>query len=380
MARSKKTSAEPDQKFMREALRLARKATGATSPNPLVGAVLVKNGQVIGRGWHHRAGQPHAEIEALRDAQKRGANTIGATIYVSLEPCCTHGRTPPCSDAISQAGIKHVVVAATDPNPAHAGRAFKLLRAAGIEVTEGTLATEATELNRSFNHWITHRTPLITLKAAMTLDGKTATASGESKWITSDAARQFAMKLRAEHDAILVGVNTIIADNPSLTIRLAKGQAPDKLHGFRRIILDPQARTPLRAKVVTDAHKHLTTIVVSNAAPAKRVTALAKHVRVLIAPTTKSGLNLRKLLQKLGTEEVTSLLVEGGGETVAHFVEKRLGQRIAFFYAPKVLGGKSARKGVAGTGATKWAEVLKLKNLQWRKLPPDLLLTADVAD
>lgn len=365
---------------MREALRLARKATGATSPNPLVGAVLVKAGKVIGRGYHHRAGQPHAEIEALRDAQKRGANTIGATIYVSLEPCCTHGRTPPCSDAIIKAGIKRVVVAATDPNPAHAGRAFKLLRAAGIDVTEGILASEATELNRVFNHWITHRTPLITLKAAMTLDGKTATASGESKWITSDAARQFAMKLRAEHDAILVGVNTIIADDPSLTIRLTKGQAPDKLHGFRRIILDPQARTPLTAKVITDDQKHLTTIVVNKAAPAKRIAALAKHVRVLTAPVTASGLNLRWLLKKLGQEEVTSLLVEGGGETVARFVEKRFAHRIAFFYAPKVLGGRTARKGVAGTGATKWAEVLKLKNLQWRKLSPDLLLTADVAD
>lgn len=365
---------------MREALRLARKATGATSPNPLVGAVLVKDGKVIGRGYHHRAGQPHAEIESLLDAQKRGENTKGATIYVSLEPCCTHGRTPPCSDAIIKAGIKHVVVAATDPNPAHAGRAFKLLRAAGIKVTEGILATEATELNRVFNHWITHRTPLITLKAAMTLDGKTATATGESKWITSEAAREFAMKLRADHDAILVGVNTIIADDSSLTVRLAKGKAPNKLHGFRRIILDPQARTPLTAKVVTDEHKHLTTIVVSKTAPAKRVAALAKHVRVLTAPTTANGLNLPSLLKKLGKEEINSLLVEGGGETVAKFVEKRLAHRIAFFYAPKVLGGRTARKGVAGIGANNWAGVLKLKNLKWRKLSPDLLLTADVAD
>ncbi|MCD6052508.1 MAG: 5-amino-6-(5-phosphoribosylamino)uracil reductase / diaminohydroxyphosphoribosylaminopyrimidine [Verrucomicrobia bacterium] len=365
---------------MRETLRLARKATGATSPNPLVGAVLVKNGKMIGRGYHHRAGQPHAEIEALRDAEKRGADTTGATIYVSLEPCCTHGRTPPCSDAIIKAGIKHVIVAATDPNPAHAGRAFQLLRAAGIKVTEGILAAEATELNRVFNHWIIHRTPLITLKAAMTLDGKTATARGESKWITSEAARQFAMMLRAEHDAILVGVNTIIADDPSLTIRLAKGKAPDKLHGFRRIILDPQARTPLTAKVVTDEHKHLTTLVVSKTAPAKRIAALAKHVRIVTAPTNAAGLNLRGLMKKLGKEEITSLLVEGGGETVGKFAEQRLAHRIAFFYAPKVLGGRTARKGVAGIGANNWSEVIKLKNIKWRKLSPDLLLTADVAD
>lgn len=380
MARSSKKSPEPDQKFMREALRLARKATGATSPNPMVGAVIVKHGIVIGRGYHHRAGQPHAEVEALRDTQKRGANPKGATIYVTLEPCCTHGRTPPCSDAIIAAGIKRVVVAATDPNPAHAGRAFKLLRAAGIEVTEGVLAHEATELNRAFNHWITHRTPLVTLKAAMTLDGKTATASGESKWITSEAARAYAMKLRAAHDAILVGVNTVIHDDPNLTIRFTKGKAPDKLHGFRRLILDPQARTPLTAKVVTDAQKHLTTIVVSKTASTKRVAALSKLVRVVTVPSTSSGLNLRGLLKRLGKEEVTSLLVEGGGETVAHFVEKRLAHRIAFFYAPKILGGRTARTGVAGIGAQRWADVLKLKNLQWRQLPPDLLLTADVAD
>lgn len=376
----KRNATSIDHLFMREALRLARKALGATSPNPMVGAVLVKNGKIIGRGYHHRAGQPHAEIEALRDAEKRGANPKGATIYVTLEPCCTHGRTPPCSDAIINAGIKRVVVAATDPNPAHAGRAFKLLRTAGIEVTESVLADEATELNRVFNHWIITRTPLITLKAAMTLDGKTATARGESKWITSDTARQFAMKLRAEHDAILVGVNTVIQDDPSLTIRFAKSKAPDKLHGFRRIILDPQARTPLTAKVVSDEHKHLTTVVVGKTAPSKRVQALAKKVRVITAPVTKSGLNLRWLLKKLGKEEIASLLIEGGGETVARFVDARLGHRVAFFYAPKVLSGKAARKGVAGTGATKWAEVLKLKNIRWRKLPPDLLLTADVAD
>lgn len=380
MARLQNKLAATDRRRMREALRLARKATGATSPNPLVGAVLVKGGQVIGRGYHHRAGQPHAEVEALRDAQKRGANTRGATIYVTLEPCCTHGRTPPCTEAIIAAGIKRVVVAATDPNPAHAGRAFKLLRAAGIQVTDGVLADEATGLNRAFNHWILHRTPLITLKAAMTLDGKTATATGESKWITGAGARQFAMKLRTEHDAILVGVNTVIQDDPSLTIRFTKGKAPDKLHGFRRIILDPQARTPLTAQVVTDEHQHLTTIVVSKSATKKRVQALAKNVRVITAPVTKSGLNLKWLLKKLGQEEVTSLLIEGGGETVARFVEQRLSHRITFFYAPKILGGKTARKGVAGTGVTAWPSVLKLKNLRWRKLTPDLLLTADVAD
>ena len=220
------------------ALRLARRGYGATSPNPMVGAVLVKGGKIIGRGWHRRAGLPHAEIEALRDAQKRGHNPRGATLYVTLEPCCTHGRTPPCTDAIIAAGIKQVVVGATDPNPKHAGKGFKILRRAGIEVLWGVrpragalntanarrteIADECAKLNEAFNHWIVHRTPFVTVKAAMTLDGKIATASGESKWITGEKARAHGMKLRQGSDAILVGINTILADDPSLTVDEAR--------------------------------------------------------------------------------------------------------------------------------------------------------------
>ena len=202
---------------MRLALRLARRGFGATSPNPLVGAVLVKNKKIIGRGWHQRAGWPHAEIEALRDAQNSGRNPRGATLYVTLEPCCTHGRTPPCTDAIIFAGIKCVVIGATDPNPKHAGKGFKILRRAGIEVVHGILADDCAKLNEAFNHWIVRRTPFVTVKAAMTLDGKIATAGGQSKWITGEKARAHGMKLRQGSDAILVGINTIIADDPSLT-------------------------------------------------------------------------------------------------------------------------------------------------------------------
>src|SRR4051812_32697492 len=178
---------------MRTALMLARRAYGDTSPNPMVGAVLVKQGRVIGRGWHHRAGQPHGEIEALRDAAARGNNPAGATLYVTLEPCCTQGRTPPCTEAIKAAGIAQVVVGATDPNPAHAGRAFKLLRRAGIKVVAGIRAEEASELNEAFNQWIVRRTPLVIVKAAMTLDGKIATEAGESKWITGEKSRAYGM-------------------------------------------------------------------------------------------------------------------------------------------------------------------------------------------
>lgn len=286
---------------MRLALRLARRGFGATSPNPMVGAVLVKSGKIMGRGWHRKAGGPHAEIEALRDAQKRGHNSKGATLYVTLEPCCTHGRTPPCTDAIIAAGIKKVVVGAADPNPHHAGKGFKILQRAGIAVdwwgedghrgsrgrsSHRQLAAECAQLNEAFNHWIVRHTPFVTVKAAMTLDGKIATASGESKWITGEKARAHGMKLRQGSDAILVGVNTILADDPSLTVRVLRNiQHP----GLRRIVLDSMARTPLTAKVVSDEFASLTTIVVGKRAPAKRVAALAKRVEVLTAPLAKSA-------------------------------------------------------------------------------------------
>jgi len=370
--------------FMRQALALARRGYGTTSPNPMVGAVLVKHGKVVGRGWHRRAGMPHAEIEALRDVQKRGNSTKGATLHVTLEPCCTHGRTPPCTEAIIAAGIKRVVIGATDPNPKHAGEGFKILRRSGIEVVHGILADECTRLNEAFNHWIVHRTPFVTVKAAMTLDGKIATASGESKWITGEQARAHGMKLRQGSDAILVGVNTVLADDPSLTVRCQVPGVRRQEKQLRRIVLDSMARTPLVAKVVSDEHAAWTTIVVSQRAPKSRVAALAKRVRVLVCPDTRSTkhearLNLRWLLKKLGADNVTSMLVEGGGEVNASFLMGGFAQRVAFFYAPKILGGRDSRRAVAGQGAASLAEVLKLTDVEWRKLGPDLLLMARLA-
>lgn len=382
---------------MREALRLAKRGYGQTSPNPMVGAVLVKNGKIIGRGWHHRAGEPHAEIEALRHAERRGNRVRGATLFVTLEPCSTHGRTPPCTSAIIDAGIKTVVVGATDPNPEHRGHGFAILERAGIEVVSGILAEPCTELNAVFNHWIVQRTPLVIVKAAMTLDGKIATASGESKWITGELARAHGMKLRQGSDAILVGVNTILADDPSLTVRVS-GKRNDKHRktnvelrtntgpGLRRIILDSQARTPLSAKVLDDEFSARTTLVVSDQAPAKRIAALEKRATVLISPTSKRAasatqnarINLRWLLKTLGRENVTSLLVEGGGEVNAAFLLGGFAQRIAFFYAPKILGGRDSRKAVAGEGAANLSDILQLRNLHWKKLGADLLLTAEV--
>jgi len=380
-----KNRLKDDLKFMRMALHLAKRGHGATSPNPMVGAVLVKGGQIIGRGWHRRAGLPHAEIEALRDAQRLGHNAHGATLYVTLEPCSTHGRTPPCTNAIIAAAIKKIVAGATDPNPKHAGNGFEILRRAGKKIVRGILADECAKLNEAFNHWIVHRTPFVTVKAAMTLDGKIATAGGESKWITGEKARAFGMKLRMGCDAILVGINTILADNPSLTFRPVQSPKSkvQSRKSPRRIVLDSLARTPLSAKVVRDEFAVLTTIVVSKNAPKKRVAALAKKVRVVIAPAANSKskiqnskLDLRWLLKKLGSENVTGLLVEGGGEANASFLLGGFAQRIAFFYAPKILGGRDARKAVAGDGVKNLSEAIQLHDVEWRKLGLDLLLTA----
>jgi diaminohydroxyphosphoribosylaminopyrimidine deaminase/5-amino-6-(5-phosphoribosylamino)uracil reductase len=415
--------------YMRQAIGLARRGFGMTSPNPMVGAVLVKGGKIIGRGWHRHAGEPHAEIEALRDAQKRRYSTKSATLYVTLEPCCTHGRTPPCTEAIIAAEIKRVVVGTTDPNPKHSGRAFKILRHAGIAIEpfgvprsrgkdnasrsnrlkaglQTKLADECERLNEAFNHWIVHRRPFVTVKAAMTLDGKIATATGESKWITAEAARAHGMKLRQGADAILVGINTILADDPSLTFRTnadskgniehptsnrpslgSYGPAGIQHPKPRRIVLDSMARTPLAAKVVSDEFAALTTIVVSKYAPKNRVAALSKRVNVLVAPAVRPStldprlstrIDLRWLMRKLGAENVTSLLVEGGGEVNASFLLGGLAQRVSFFYAPKILGGRDSRKAVAGEGAKSLAEVIRLRDVEWKRLGPDLLLTARV--
>lgn len=368
----------PHEPFLQLALRLAARARGETSPNPLVGALLVRRGQVIGQGFHRRAGQPHAEIEALHDATQRGHSARGATLYVTLEPCCTHGRTPPCTDAIIAAGIRRVVVAATDPNPHHAGRGFRLLQAAGVAVEIGVCAEAANRLNEAFNHWIVFRTPWVTLKIAQTLDGKIATAAGDSQWITGEPARREVHRLRHAHDAILVGVETVLQDDPSLTIRRS-----GKVRCHRRYVVDTRARTPLTAKLLTDEFAHLTTIVVGATAPKKRIQALTGHACVLTAPERDGRIDLRWLMTHLGAGKgaapVTSLLVEGGGEVHASFLEARLAHRFTVFMAPKVLGGRDARRAVGGTGFATLDTCPKLVDTQSRRFGADLMLTGRIA-
>lgn len=364
---------EADAFWMRRALTLARRALGRTSPNPMVGAVLVRNGHGIGEGYHHQAGHPHAEVEALRNCAQRGGNPLGATLYVTLEPCSTDGRTPPCTTAILEAGVKRVVVAATDPNPRHRGRGLDLLREHGVEVTEGVHTPEATELNATFNHWIVHGTPLVTLKAGMTLDGKLATTSGESRWITGEASRRRVMRLRQEHDAILIGIQTALTDDPSLTVRRGRTQRSPW-----RIVLDTRGRLPETARLLTDEYAERTLIVVGEGISSRRLKTLQRRASVIVAPREAGRISLPWLCRELGQRQVTGLLVEGGGEVHASFLTAGLAQRLAFFYAPKVLGGRTAPRAIAGPGFPSLTAAPRLRNLHWQKLGPDLLLTARI--
>lgn len=359
--------------WMRQAISLAKRAQGLTSPNPTVGAIVVLNDKIIGRGYHHAAGQPHAEIEALNHARQLGNSTQNATLYVTLEPCSTHGRTPPCTQAIINHRIRHVVTGAIDPNPQHQGRGITQLQSAGIQVTPNVLEQKCTQLNLAFNHWIIHQTPRVTLKAAMTLDGKIADAHGRSKWITGPLARKYSMQLRLTHDAILVGIETLLADNPSLTIR---PQHPNKK--LRRIILDSQARTPASSNIVSQNSDLLTTIVTTRKAPKSRIEQLRKLCTVWIAPTPNNRIPLPWLLKKLGQENITSLLVEGGGKIHASFLKSKLAHQIAFFYAPLILGDPNARPAINITPPPSLNHATRLSHPQWKQLGSDLLLTASL--
>lgn len=369
---------DADRCHMARAISLARRGLGATSPNPMVGAVLVRDGHILGEGWHRRAGEPHAEIEALRAATRAGNDPRGATIYVTLEPCSTHGRTPPCVDAILAAGIREVVVGATDPNPSHQGRGLELLRKGGVQVRSGLLATPATEMNAPFNHWITRGTPLVTAKWAMSLDGRIATEKGDSKWLTSPSARDDSMRFRHEVDAILVGINTVLADDPNLNLRPVRGRRPPSHKRFRRILLDPSARTPPQALALRGQDLFPTTIVVSEKADAGLLEPLAQIWR---APASdgKGEIPLPWLLSRLGGEGVVHLLVEGGGVTHARFLAGRLVDRVRIYLAPMVIGGMSAARAVGGSGfRSSLGETPNLESVSTRRVGPDLLYTARI--
>ncbi|MEF2966469.1 bifunctional diaminohydroxyphosphoribosylaminopyrimidine deaminase/5-amino-6-(5-phosphoribosylamino)uracil reductase RibD [Paenibacillus sp. M1] len=351
--------------YMRLALDNAKAAKGQTRPNPMVGAVIVKDGRIVGIGAHLKPGEPHAEIHALRMA---GEHAEGATIYVTLEPCSHHGRTGPCAEAIVRAGIRKAVIAATDPNPLVAGRGVRILRDAGIEVIQGVCEEEAVRMNEVFNKYIVSKRPFVTIKSAVTMDGKTATRTASSRWITSGEAREDVHRLRHEHAAILVGVDTIIHDDSQLTTRLPDGNNP------LRVILDSRLRIPLDACVVTDGEAE--TWIFTGTDYDREKKEQLERLGVKIITTDGERVDLERMLDTLGSHEFSSLLVEGGGRVNASFVQQGLADKLVLYMAPKLAGGAEAPTFLEGTGISVMDEAVPLTDLQVRQLGPDLKIEA----
>ena len=355
-----------DEHYMRLALELARKGMGRTSPNPMVGAIVVKDGCIVGQGWHQKAGTPHAEIHALQAA---GALTKGATLYITLEPCCHQGRTGPCTDAIIAANISRVVFAMTDPNPCVAGCGGRLLRQAGIETLEGILACDAAKLNEAFITHIATGLPFTTIKMAMTLDGKIATAGGQSQWITGETARRQVHKLRNQYDAVLVGIGTVLADDPQLTVRHVSGRNPI------RVVVDSQARTPLQAHLVADKAAH-TIIAVGQDVPNDRLTDfVAAGIEIIQIPAHSDGLDLRYLFRYLARRGLSSILVEGGATLNASILQENLADSVIWFIAPKLVGGTSAPGPIGGMGVATLEQAAELEDITAELVGKDVMLT-----
>ena len=362
---------DEDRKWMARALELAALGRGLTSPNPMVGAVVVRDGRLLGEGHHVRAGAPHAEVVALTQA---GPAARGATLYVSLEPCNHRGRTPPCAAAIVGAGLARVVAAVGDPNP-RAGGGADALRAAGVAVEMGCLAEEASALNRVFLTAMRERRPHVTLKCAMTLDGKTAAFDRSSRWITGEEARGEAHRLRSEADAIAVGIGTALADDPALTVRLGRLWPREPW----RVVVDSHARLPVTAQVIRAGAPARALVAVTGQAPPDRVAALEARGATVLACKGEGGrVDLADLCSRLLGLDVLGLLVEGGGEIAAAFLEAHLVDRVAFFVAPLLIGGRSAPTPVEGAGRTVGAAV-RLRSVRVRAVGEDWLIEGEVA-
>jgi diaminohydroxyphosphoribosylaminopyrimidine deaminase/5-amino-6-(5-phosphoribosylamino)uracil reductase len=355
-----------DERWMRRALRLA--ARGYTPPNPMVGCVLVRDGVVVGEGFHAYAGAPHAEARALEAA---GENARGSTAYVSLEPCVHFGKTPPCTQALIAAGVQRVVVAVMDPNPQVAGKGIAELEQAGVEVCIGVLEEAARQLNEAY--FFFHRTgrPFVMLKVAMTLDGKIATHTGDSRWITEQKARHYVHRLRAQSGAVLCGSGTVLRDDPLLTAR-CRSIPRQPL----RVVLDSRLRIPPTAKIVQTAHESPVLLVTAPQADNTKAAALeASGVEIVRLPLGPDGhIALDALMEELSRRSITSVLVEGGGEIQAAFLASRHVQKLLWFIAPKLVGGQDAPSPIAGVGVATMAEAIRLSPLRVRRLGRDILL------
>lgn len=359
-----------DEKYMRLAMQLAGNAIGRTSPNPLVGAVIVKDNRVVGCGWHRKAGTPHAEVHALNQA---GELAQGADVYVTLEPCAHYGKTPPCAKALVEAKVKNVYGGLLDVNPKVAGKGFKILEDAGIHVEYGFLQDELRKQNEVFFKWIEHKKPFVVLKAAMNLDGKIATATGQSKWITNETSRAYGYKLRDIYDGIMVGINTVIEDNPMLTARVDGGKNPI------RIVVDSSLKIDINANVVQDKSAKTIIATTDKADKDKILKLQAQDVDVIVVDKDENDkVDIEKLLDILGQQNICSILVEGGATLSGSFVAKKLVDKVYFFIAPKIIGGKEAKTPVAGTGILNLQEALTLKDIQIEKLEEDILIIGRV--
>jgi diaminohydroxyphosphoribosylaminopyrimidine deaminase/5-amino-6-(5-phosphoribosylamino)uracil reductase len=354
--------------YMKIALELAARGKGYTSPNPMVGAVVVKDGQIVGKGWHEKVGGPHAEVNAIDDA---GEQAAGSTIYVTLEPCNHQGRTPPCTGKILSAGIKHVVMAMKDPNPDVSGGGADFLIRNGVTVESGVCEADALRLNEYFIKFINKKRPFVTLKCAATLDGRIATRTGDSKWVTGASARKYVHELRHAMDAIMVGVNTVKADNPSLNTRLEDKQGVDPI----RIVLDSKLSIPENSKLLQIPSGSDTLIITGNSEVSSKRFAIEKAgVKVINAQLRDGRIDLDALMNQLGKMGITSLLIEGGAQVAASALQAGIVDKINFFYAPKILGGDDGVPMCSGAGPELMADSIPVRDMIVRQFDNDIMI------
>jgi len=358
-----------DQKYMHLALTLAQKGLGWTNPNPMVGAVLVKDGRIIGQGYHQRCGALHAERHALANCTE---SPVGATMYVTLEPCCHHGRQPPCTDAILEAGIARVVVGSGDPNPLVAGKGVALLRSRGVQVETGVLADECDSLNQVFFHYIRTKRPYVVMKYAMTMDGKIATRTGASQWITGETARQRVHEDRHRCAAIMVGIGTVLADDPLLTCRIEGGKNPT------RVVCDSRLQIPVDSQIVRTAKTVPTILATACGDATLHKPYLAAGCQVWTLPSQTGRVSLNALMEWLGLAGIDSVLLEGGGALNWAALESGIVQRVQAYIAPKLFGGADAKPPVGGLGVETPGQAVRLKNTTITQIGADFLLESEV--
>ena len=360
-----------DQNYMLQAIQLAKQGEGWTNPNPMVGTVIVKNGRIIGKGYHKKCGELHAERNAIASLTE---SAEGATIYVTLEPCCHYGKTPPCTEAIIEQKIKRVVIGSRDPNPKVSGKGIKMLQEAGIEVIEDFMREECDRLNPVFFHYITTKTPYVVMKYAMTLDGKIATKTGESKWITGEAARAEVQHMRHRYMGIMAGIGTVLADDPMLNVRVEGWKSPI------RILCDSGLRIPLDGQIVKSAGKYRTIVAYADSenTEAKRKRLHEMGVETICCPDENNQVDLKKLMKYLGEEGIDSILLEGGGTLNDSALRAGIVQEVQAFIAPKLFGGMNSKTPVEGIGVRFPSEAVKLKCTDICQIGEDIRITCQV--